>query len=60
MKPNNPFLITGYHSPEYFCDRKQETETLKKLVSNEMVYKSSDGYIVYDRFMAIWLKQKLF
>ncbi|MEG2515088.1 MAG: ATP-binding protein, partial [Bacteroidaceae bacterium] len=25
MKPNNPFLITGYHSPDYFCDRKQET-----------------------------------
>lgn len=33
---------------------------LKKLVSNEMVYKSSDGYIVYDRFMAIWLRQQLF
>ena len=25
MIPNNPFLISGYHSPEYFCDRKQET-----------------------------------
>ncbi|MBQ5882868.1 MAG: ATP-binding protein [Bacteroidales bacterium] len=24
MIPNNPFLISGYHSPEYFCDRKQE------------------------------------
>lgn len=28
MKPNNPFLITGYYSPEYFCGRKQETETM--------------------------------
>ena len=28
MKPHNPFLITGYYSPEYFCDRKQETETM--------------------------------
>ncbi|WP_443776714.1 AAA family ATPase [Alistipes ihumii] len=28
MKPNNPFLVTGYHSPEYFCDRRQETETM--------------------------------
>lgn len=25
MIPNNPFLISGYHSPEFFCDRKQET-----------------------------------
>lgn len=25
MIPNNPFLISSYHSPEYFCDRKQET-----------------------------------
>jgi hypothetical protein len=30
MKPNNPFLITGYYSPEYFCDRKRETETMIK------------------------------
>jgi len=28
MSPNNPFLITGYYSPEYFCDRMQETETM--------------------------------
>ncbi len=25
MIPNNPFLISGYHSPKFFCDRKQET-----------------------------------
>ena len=28
MKPNNPFLVTGYHSPEYFCDRRQETDSM--------------------------------
>ncbi len=22
MKPNNPFLMAGYHSPEFFCDRE--------------------------------------
>ena len=27
IKPHNPFLIAGYYSPEYFCDR--ETETAK-------------------------------
>ncbi|OJX87775.1 MAG: ATPase [Paludibacter sp. 47-17] len=29
-KPNNPFLIAGYHSPSYFCDRETET---KKIIS---------------------------
>lgn len=35
MKPNNPFLITGYHSPEYFCDREAETATLLSALRNE-------------------------
>ncbi|CDN31913.1 hypothetical protein BN938_1833 [Mucinivorans hirudinis] len=34
MKPNNPFLITGYYSPEYFCDRTQETETMINALHN--------------------------
>lgn len=34
MKPNNPFLITGYHSPEYFCNRTQETEVMKNALYN--------------------------
>ncbi len=34
MKPNNPFLITGYHSPEYFCDRIMETETMINALHN--------------------------
>lgn len=35
MKPNNPFLIAGYHSPEYFCDRQQETQALLDALHNE-------------------------
>lgn len=31
--------------------------SLKKLIDKELVYKSKDGYIVYDRFMSIWLRQ---
>ena len=27
-KSNNPFLIAGYSSPEYFCDREKETEKI--------------------------------
>ena len=30
--------------------------SLKKMVDKELVYKSQAGYIVYDRFMAIWLQ----
>ncbi|MDO4367401.1 MAG: ATP-binding protein [Bacteroidales bacterium] len=34
MKPNNPFLISGYYSPEFFCDRVQETETIINALNN--------------------------
>ena len=30
----NPFLIKGYKSPEYFCDRIEETETLLRNIMN--------------------------
>ena len=30
----NPFLITGYESPEFFCDRKKETEELLDTLRN--------------------------
>lgn len=30
----NPFLINAYQSPEYFCDRKNETETLLVNIEN--------------------------
>ena len=33
-KLNNPFVITGYHSPMYFCDREKETEKLIEALSN--------------------------
>lgn len=29
-EPNNPFLIAGYHSPEFFCDRVRETANVLK------------------------------
>jgi len=32
--PSNPFLITGYHSPEYFCDRKTETDKIRSALTN--------------------------
>ncbi len=34
MKPNNPFLISGYYSPEFFCDREQETRAILDALHN--------------------------
>ena len=31
---NNPFILYGYESEKYFCDRKTETQDLKRLVTN--------------------------
>lgn len=34
MKINNPFVIYGYVSPDYFCDRVEETEKLISALHN--------------------------
>lgn len=33
-KPQNPFLLTGYISPEYFCDREKESAKLLSALRN--------------------------
>ncbi|NCP84855.1 MAG: ATP-binding protein [Bacteroidetes bacterium] len=32
--PENPFIINTYHSPEYFCNRTNETERLISAIKN--------------------------
>ena len=92
MTVRNPFLVEGYVSPEYFCDRVDETAQLTRhltngcnvaLIAERRLGKSGlikncfhqpqirqDYYtfyvdiyetknlaeLVYDRFMAQWLK----
>jgi DNA-binding transcriptional ArsR family regulator len=34
-KPYNPFLIAGYYSPEYFCDREIETDKIISALAND-------------------------
>ena len=34
-KPTNPFLIAGYHSPKYFCDREKELNWLMEQITQE-------------------------
>ncbi len=31
---NNPFILYGYESEKYFCDRNEETQQLQKLMEN--------------------------
>ena len=33
---------------------------LKKLLENELVYHTADGYMIYDRFMGEWLRRQAF
>jgi len=33
---NNPFVISGYDGPEYFCDREEETETMIRRLTGGM------------------------
>jgi len=33
-KTGNPFLVTGYGGPEYFCDREKETEKVISALTN--------------------------
>lgn len=35
LKPHNPFLIAGYYSPTYFCDRESETDKIISSLKNE-------------------------
>jgi hypothetical protein len=32
---NNPFVTNGYAGPDYFCDRAEETNTIRELLLNE-------------------------
>ena len=34
-KSNNPFLVSGYSAPEYFCDREIETDKIISALSQE-------------------------
>lgn len=35
MNMINPFVTVGYAGPEYFCDRKQETQDIMDMLINE-------------------------
>ena len=54
--------VKEIHAGEFIAEYKLKAASsvntaLKKLIDNELIYKSTAGYIVYDRFMAIWLRR---
>lgn len=40
-----------------FKNSSSVNRALQKLVDNELVYKSEKGFIVYDRFLSLWLEK---
>ena len=34
QEENNPFLLSGYKSPDYFCNRTKETEKIRNAIKN--------------------------
>jgi AAA+ ATPase superfamily predicted ATPase len=34
MKPQNPFIVSGYYSPEFFCNRKNEAARIINALEN--------------------------
>ncbi|MBL0339760.1 MAG: hypothetical protein IPP71_01900 [Bacteroidetes bacterium] len=34
MNTSNPFLISGYQSPNEFCDRESETDRIREAIHN--------------------------
>ena len=52
--------VTAPNSGEFILGHGLKTPSsvnaaLKSLVEKELVYKSADGYMVFDRFMGMWL-----
>ena len=70
----NPFIIQGYLSPHYFCDRVEITSrpflqlhhltastvqgAVKGLLEKDIITQDLGTYSVYDHFFAMWLMQQ--
>jgi IS30 family transposase len=49
----NPFIITGYIKPEYFCDREKEAESLNRALDEMEAHKKNGTKpMSFDDFMA--------
>lgn len=54
-------ILSGSFISKYRLNAASSVSSaLKKLIANEIVYKSDDGYMIYDRFMAEWLQAQAF
>jgi hypothetical protein len=53
MQPQSNAFLRKYNLPNASSVKK----ALETLTEKDMVYKASEGYIVYDRFFDLWLKR---
>ncbi|MDR1653418.1 MAG: ATP-binding protein [Prevotellaceae bacterium] len=52
-----PQINSGYFISKYKLKNASSiSRALKKLTDNELVYKPEKGYIIYDRFLELWLR----
>lgn len=55
----NPFVVSGFEGPEYFCDRKTELLKLNETfdIKKEIIILYKEHYIVYDVIFSLRLKK---
>lgn len=51
---NSGDFISGYR----LKNASSVSRSLSKLIENELIYKTEKGYVVYDRFLSIWLEKE--
>ena len=56
-------IVTEINSGKFISKYKLKAASsintaLAKLIDKEIVYKDTQGYIIYDRFMSIWLRRQ--
>ncbi|MCK9311813.1 MAG: hypothetical protein M0P26_06010 [Bacteroidales bacterium] len=54
-KPHNPFLLTGYYSPAYFCDREAETAKILSALENDRNISLPKAFL--EKWTTVWKKQ---
>jgi len=53
-------IVTQINAGDFIAKYKLKnsssiSRSLKKMIDNELIYKSEKGYIIYDRFLGLWL-----
>ncbi len=58
--PTPPNRLSHFIAKHKLRAASSVSASLKKLLDNELVYQTANGYIIYDRFMGEWLRRQAF